>query len=67
LKPVLEKCKRYDKFELFAVPVNPEEVPDYHTIIEKPMDFETMTKKLEDHKYLTFSQFEVIFVYVRMT
>ncbi|KAK6154433.1 hypothetical protein DH2020_008681 [Rehmannia glutinosa] len=39
-------------------PVDPEELPDYHDIIEHPMDFATVRNKLGNGSYSTFEQFE---------
>ncbi|CAH1993589.1 unnamed protein product [Acanthoscelides obtectus] len=36
---------------MFTKPVDTEEVPDYTTIIKKPMDLETMMMKVDFHKY----------------
>ena len=35
----------------FLKPVNRKLVPDYYDVIEKPMEVETITKKIEKHKY----------------
>ncbi|KAE8722798.1 Ser/Thr-rich protein T10 in DGCR region, putative isoform 1 [Hibiscus syriacus] len=39
-------------------PVDPEELPDYHEVIEHPMDFGTIRKKLASGAYATLEQFE---------
>uniref|UniRef100_A0A803N5E6 Bromo domain-containing protein n=1 Tax=Chenopodium quinoa TaxID=63459 RepID=A0A803N5E6_CHEQI len=43
---------------VFAEPVDPEELPDYHEIIENPMDFETVRKKLLGGLYVILQQLE---------
>ncbi|KAJ1569054.1 nuA3 HAT complex component nto1 [Cladochytrium tenue] len=53
LRPVLEKIKRFDTRQLFAEPVDTTEVTDYLDYVTKPMDFQTMTKKLENNEYLS--------------
>ena len=45
---------------MFAYPVDPNEVADYLDVIKTPMDFETMTKKLENDEYLTIDQIQVM-------
>ncbi|KAK1391138.1 Bromodomain-containing protein [Heracleum sosnowskyi] len=47
-----------DTYEIFAEPVDPEKVGDYHKIIKEPMDFGTMRAKLHEGMYATFEQFE---------
>jgi hypothetical protein len=44
---------------LFLYPVDAEEVPDYLNIIQHPMDFTTMRRKLDDYQYLAIEDFEV--------
>jgi hypothetical protein len=43
---------------VFAEPVDPEELPDYHDVIEHPMDFGTVRRKLARNAYRSFEQFE---------
>ncbi|KAI0229740.1 hypothetical protein L0F63_003463 [Massospora cicadina] len=61
LKGVISKlletaCKR-DKYGVFLEPVNPEEVPDYHTVIKHPMDFGTMRANIEKSVYRDLDSF----------
>ncbi|KAK4742526.1 hypothetical protein SAY87_000527 [Trapa incisa] len=58
LELVLDTLQRRDAYEIFAEPVNPEEVEDYHEIIEEPMDFGTMRAKLHEGMYESLQQFE---------
>lgn len=37
------------------------QVPDYLEYIDKPMDFETMRKNIDNHKYRTMDEFETDF------
>ncbi|KAL9244902.1 hypothetical protein vseg_018618 [Gypsophila vaccaria] len=55
---ILERLQKKDTYGVFAEPVDPEELPDYHEIIEHPMDFTTVRKKLEDGAYGNLEQFE---------
>lgn len=55
---ILDKLQKKDIYGVYAEPVDPEELPDYHEVIKKPMDFATVRKKLGSGKYLTFEQFE---------
>lgn len=53
---------RVDKNQHFHLPVSAEDVPDYTLIIKTPMDFSTITSKVEDFQYKTFEQFEVSYL-----
>ncbi|XP_066911378.1 peregrin-like isoform X2 [Clytia hemisphaerica] len=50
-----------DTTNIFSEPVKPEEAPDYHDFIKKPMDFSTMRHKLAEYEYMNFEQFETDF------
>ncbi|GFP82984.1 bromodomain and phd finger-containing protein 3 [Phtheirospermum japonicum] len=50
--------KAKDIYGVYAEPVDPEELPDYHDIIEHPMDFATVRSKLGNGSYATLEQFE---------
>jgi transcription initiation factor TFIID subunit 1 len=41
----------------FLKPVNKKQVKDYYTIIQRPMDLETITKKVLAHKYHSRAEF----------
>ena len=49
---------------VFLKPVNRKNVPDYYDVIERPMELETITRKIEKHKYHSredfLSDFELI-------
>jgi hypothetical protein len=49
----------------FNQPVDAEEVPDYYDIIQNPMDFGTIKKKLETGVYSDWSAFHVDMLLVR--
>ncbi|KAJ4776886.1 DNA-binding bromodomain-containing protein [Rhynchospora pubera] len=58
LKFVLDRLQKKDSYGVFSEPVDPEELPDYFDIIENPMDFGTVRKKLDKGEYATLEQFE---------
>ncbi|CAI8596609.1 unnamed protein product [Vicia faba] len=58
LELILDKLQKKDIYGVFAEPVDPEELPDYHDVIEHPMDFTTARKKLANGSYPTLEQFE---------
>lgn len=50
---------RKDPQEFFAWPVNDVIAPSYSTIIQCPMDFSTMRKKIDDGDYPSVTEFRV--------
>uniref|UniRef100_A0A7M4E4S5 Bromodomain and PHD finger containing 3 n=1 Tax=Crocodylus porosus TaxID=8502 RepID=A0A7M4E4S5_CROPO len=58
LRTTLDLLQEKDPAQIFAEPVNLNEVPDYLEFISKPMDFSTMRRKLESHLYRTLDEFE---------
>ncbi|XP_059177445.1 BRCA2-interacting transcriptional repressor EMSY-like isoform X2 [Physella acuta] len=44
--------------EWFTFPVDSTDAPDYYTVIQNPMDFSTMRKKLETGQYSCFEDFQ---------
>lgn len=55
-----EVCNRllYEKcFSVFHYPVTEEEAPDYHTVIQTPMDVSTLLQHTDSGQYLTRSAF----------
>ncbi|XP_037072228.1 ATPase family AAA domain-containing protein 2-like [Pollicipes pollicipes] len=42
---------RVPAFELFRQPVEEEDAPDYYSIIERPMDLDTIMTRIDQHKY----------------
>ncbi|KAL7095050.1 hypothetical protein ACP275_10G001100 [Erythranthe tilingii] len=58
LELVLDTLQRRDTYEIFAEPVDPDEVEDYCEIIKEPMDFGTMRAKLHEGMYKNLQQFE---------
>ncbi|KAK6939210.1 Bromodomain [Dillenia turbinata] len=55
---ILDRLQKKDTYGVFSEPVDPEELPDYHDIIENPMDFGTVRKKLDSGAYSSLEQFE---------
>ncbi|KAL8120744.1 hypothetical protein AgCh_017792 [Apium graveolens] len=49
---------RKDKHDVISQPIDPDELPDYHDIIEHPMDFGTVRNKLEAEFYSNLEQLE---------
>lgn len=58
LDMILDKLQKKDTYGVFAEPVDLEELPDYNDVIEHPMDFSTVKRKLARNAYRSFEQFE---------
>ncbi|KAL7599243.1 hypothetical protein Lser_V15G20971 [Lactuca serriola] len=58
LELILDKLQKKDTYGVYAEPVDPDELPDYHDVIKHPMDFATVRKKLAKGAYLTLKEFE---------
>ncbi|XWS51847.1 hypothetical protein CRYUN_Cryun11dG0017600 [Craigia yunnanensis] len=58
LELILDKLQKKDTYGVYAEPVDPDELPDYRDVIEHPMDFSTVRKKLRNGSYSTLEQFE---------
>ncbi|CAH9078251.1 unnamed protein product [Cuscuta europaea] len=58
LELILDILQRRDAYEIFAEPVDPDEVANYNDIIKEPMDFGTMRAKLHEGMYQNLEQFE---------
>ena len=58
IRTLLVQLKEIDQQEIFAEPVSIEDVPDYLDHIKVPMDFATMSGKLEAFAYCNIDQFE---------
>ncbi|CAA7025846.1 unnamed protein product [Microthlaspi erraticum] len=58
LELILDKLQKKDIYGVYAEPVDPEELPDYHDMIEHPMDFSTVRKKLANGSYPTLEELE---------
>ncbi|VFQ94342.1 unnamed protein product [Cuscuta campestris] len=55
---ILDRLQKKDTYGVFSEPVDPNELPDYHEIIEHPMDFGTVRKKLDGRLYSTLEELE---------
>ncbi|KAI3986709.1 hypothetical protein MKX01_014247 [Papaver californicum] len=55
---IMDKLQKKDTYGVYAEPVDTEELPDYHEIIEDPMDFGTIRKNLEKGTFTKLEQFE---------
>ncbi|KAF3446905.1 hypothetical protein FNV43_RR12085 [Rhamnella rubrinervis] len=55
---ILDRLQKKDSYGVFSEPVDPEELPDYHDIIENPMDFGTVRKKLDQGAYACLEHIE---------
>ncbi|XP_050212848.1 uncharacterized protein LOC126664488 [Mercurialis annua] len=55
---ILDRLQKKDSYGVFSEPADPEELPDYHDIVEHPMDFSTVRKKLDGGAYTDLEQFE---------
>ncbi len=51
LRRFLNKIQNHKQAWPFLLPVNKDEVPDYYTVIESPMDLSTMEERLENDSY----------------
>lgn len=56
-KLINEKLKNMQESWLFKKPVNKKQFKDYYTLIRKPMDLETISKKVAAHKYHSRAEF----------
>uniref|UniRef100_A0A3B5B8J7 Bromodomain-containing protein 1-like n=1 Tax=Stegastes partitus TaxID=144197 RepID=A0A3B5B8J7_9TELE len=61
LRAVLSQLQEKDQYSIFAQPVSIKEVPDYLDHIKNPMDFSTMRKHIDTHRYRTLEEFEADF------
>ncbi|KAG5542754.1 hypothetical protein RHGRI_015763 [Rhododendron griersonianum] len=64
---ILDRLQKKDTHGVFSEPVDPNELPDYHEIIEHPMDFGTVRKKLDKGRYSNLEEFEDFTVLATMT
>ncbi|XP_044488937.1 uncharacterized protein LOC123213543 [Mangifera indica] len=55
---ILDRLQKKDTYGVFSEPVDPKELPDYHEVIEHPMDFSTVRKKLSNGAYASLEAFE---------
>ncbi|KAK3006178.1 hypothetical protein RJ639_015714 [Escallonia herrerae] len=55
---ILDRLQKKDTYGVFSEPVDPNELPDYHEIIEHPMDFGTLRRKLDEGLYANLEELE---------
>ncbi|CAN4076929.1 unnamed protein product [Withania somnifera] len=55
---ILDRLQKKDTYGVFSEPVDHDEIPDYHEIIEHPMDFGTVRKKLDGGLYSNLEELE---------
>ncbi|KAA0064646.1 Bromodomain domain-containing protein [Cucumis melo var. makuwa] len=55
---ILDRLQKKDTHGVFSEPVDPNDLPDYHVIIQNPMDFGTVRTKLDGGAYANLEQFE---------
>ncbi|KAK1362219.1 putative DNA-binding bromodomain-containing protein [Heracleum sosnowskyi] len=55
---ILDRLQKKDTYGVFSEPVDPNELPDYNEIIEHPMDFGTVRRKLDAGLYSNLEQLE---------
>ncbi|KAM0945181.1 putative chromatin remodeler Bromodomain family [Dioscorea sansibarensis] len=55
---ILDRLQKKDTYGVFSEPVDPEELPDYHEIIEHPMDFSTVRERVSGGAYQNLEEFE---------
>lgn len=58
LRAALERIAAIDRSSLFLNPVSPQLVPDYYDVIKQPMDWTTISNKLDTYKYLNVQEFK---------
>ncbi|KAG6331646.1 hypothetical protein ID866_7442 [Astraeus odoratus] len=57
LSKLISQIKKKDDYAFFLNPVDPEQVPGYAEAIKHPMDFGTMTSKVDRGKYRSLEEF----------
>ncbi|EHB01998.1 ATPase family AAA domain-containing protein 2 [Heterocephalus glaber] len=57
LRSVTHRLAIDKRFRVFTKPVDPDEVPDYVTVIKQPMDLSSVISKIDLHKYLTVKDY----------
>ncbi|XP_041867778.1 ATPase family AAA domain-containing protein 2-like isoform X2 [Melanotaenia boesemani] len=57
LRNVTERLMLDRRFKVFTKPVDIEKVTDYFMVIKKPMDLSTLLTNIDEHQYITVSEF----------
>ncbi|KAK6160832.1 hypothetical protein DH2020_004213 [Rehmannia glutinosa] len=55
---ILDRLQKKDSYGVFSEPVDINELPDYFEVIERPMDFGTLRKKLDWGAYKSLEELE---------
>ncbi|KAL6509853.1 hypothetical protein OROGR_022341 [Orobanche gracilis] len=55
---ILDRLQKKDTYGVFSEPVDINELPDYFEVIEQPMDFGTLRKKLDGGVYKNLEELE---------
>ncbi|KAK6138823.1 hypothetical protein DH2020_027435 [Rehmannia glutinosa] len=55
---ILDRLQKKDSYGVFSEPVDINELPDYFEVIERPMDFGTLRKKLDGGAYKSLEELE---------
>lgn len=64
IEPILEKMETLDKDDLFLHLVSREDAPDYYDVIQQPMSWNIIREKMNDRKYETVTEFEVVPIFL---
>lgn len=58
---VLCGLRRHEDGWVFEEPVSEDIAPGYFDVVSKPMDFQTVEKKIESHEYTTKDEVRSVF------
>ncbi|UZJ54898.1 hypothetical protein CBS101457_004218 [Exobasidium rhododendri] len=58
LRKVLERVSSIDRTSLFLHPVSLQKVPDYYDVIKRPMDWTSISAKIDDLRYASVGEFK---------
>jgi hypothetical protein len=66
LATILSEVMKYDERNggAFSAPVSKEEFPEYYDVIDKPMDYSTMRRKLENGEYRSAQAMQKDFILI---
>jgi transcription initiation factor TFIID subunit 1 len=57
LETIINRMKAIPESAYFHNPVSAKQLPDYHSVVDHPMDLESMRKNCKKHRYHTREQF----------
>ena len=52
---IIQGLREHDTLGVFAVPVTDKMAPNYHDVIQNPMDLQTMQERAESEEYLNYA------------